>query len=192
MSGPPAVRIGRIEYVAVVAPVGFRVVHRGVGGPDQGLGVPAVVREEADADAQGDPQSLRTKAVGPLHGMQQLPAEAEGILDLLDLRQKDDEFVAALAADRVGEADAGKQPAGGGLQDLVAGRVPEGVVDGLEMIQVQEEQADLLAMVMAHGGGMRMTERLLEEVFYPAFGNAALAARLRTTLSKFRVIKPLK
>ena len=32
-------------------------------------------------------------------------------------------------------------------------------------------------IVLAHGGGMRMTEKLLEEVFYPAFGNAALAAR---------------
>ena len=32
-------------------------------------------------------------------------------------------------------------------------------------------------IVLAHGGGMRMTQKLLEEVFYPAFGNAALAAR---------------
>jgi hydrogenase expression/formation protein HypE len=32
-------------------------------------------------------------------------------------------------------------------------------------------------IVLAHGGGMRLTARLLEEVFYPAFGNAALAAR---------------
>ena len=32
-------------------------------------------------------------------------------------------------------------------------------------------------IVLAHGGGMRLTERLLEDVFYPAFGNPALAAR---------------
>jgi hydrogenase expression/formation protein HypE len=32
-------------------------------------------------------------------------------------------------------------------------------------------------IVLAHGGGMRMTQRLLEEVFYPAFGNEALDAR---------------
>jgi hydrogenase expression/formation protein HypE len=32
-------------------------------------------------------------------------------------------------------------------------------------------------IVLAHGGGMRMTQKLLEEVFYPAFGNVALAAR---------------
>ena len=32
-------------------------------------------------------------------------------------------------------------------------------------------------IVMAHGGGMRLTQKLLEEVFYPAFGNEALAAR---------------
>jgi hydrogenase expression/formation protein HypE len=32
-------------------------------------------------------------------------------------------------------------------------------------------------IVLAHGGGMRLTQRLLEEVFYPAFGNEALDAR---------------
>ncbi len=32
-------------------------------------------------------------------------------------------------------------------------------------------------IVLAHGGGMRMTQRLLEDVFYPAFGNDALDAR---------------
>jgi len=32
-------------------------------------------------------------------------------------------------------------------------------------------------IVLAHGGGMSMTQRLLEEVFYPAFGNEALDAR---------------
>ncbi len=32
-------------------------------------------------------------------------------------------------------------------------------------------------IVLAHGGGMRLTAKLLEEVFYPAFGNAALALR---------------
>ena len=32
-------------------------------------------------------------------------------------------------------------------------------------------------IVLAHGGGMRMTQRLLEKVFYPAFGNEALDAR---------------
>jgi hydrogenase expression/formation protein HypE len=32
-------------------------------------------------------------------------------------------------------------------------------------------------IVLAHGGGMRATQRLLEEVFYPAFGNEALDAR---------------
>jgi hydrogenase expression/formation protein HypE len=32
-------------------------------------------------------------------------------------------------------------------------------------------------IVLAHGGGMRLSERLLEEVFYPAFGNGAAEAR---------------
>ena len=32
-------------------------------------------------------------------------------------------------------------------------------------------------IVLAHGGGMRMTQLLLEEIFYPAFGNEALDAR---------------
>jgi hypothetical protein len=53
--------------------------------------------------------------------------------------QQDGELVAAQAGDAVAGAHARGEPAGDGDEQLVAGRVAEGVVDRLEAVEVDEQ-----------------------------------------------------
>ena len=53
-----------------------------------------------------------------------------------------DELVAAQPDHHVVVANAGAQPIRRGDQHLVAGIVPEGVVDPLEVVEIQEQQRD--------------------------------------------------
>ena len=54
----------------------------------------------------------------------------------------DDELVAAEPGDGVSVADRAAQPVGDLGEHLVAGGVPEAVVDGLELVEVDEQQPD--------------------------------------------------
>ena len=58
---------------------------------------------------------------------------------LVDVLADDDELVAAEAGDEVARAHGRAQPARDLDEQLVAGRVAEGVVDDLEVVQVEEE-----------------------------------------------------
>ena len=57
-------------------------------------------------------------------------------------RQQQRELVAAEAGEQVPGAGEGAQPVGGQPQQLVAGGVPEGVVDLLELVDVEQQQRD--------------------------------------------------
>ena len=63
---------------------------------------------------------------------------------------EDGELVAAEAGDQVVLADDGVQPAGHLDQQLVAGLVPGDVVDGLEPVEVEHQQAALLDRGRGH------------------------------------------
>ena len=73
----------------------------------------------------------------------------------LDFGQQHHEFVASLAADGIGEADARLQALGDRLQQLVADRMPERIVDVLEVVEVQIHQGDLLAMTLRERDRLR-------------------------------------
>jgi hypothetical protein len=77
-------------------------------------------------------------------------------------RQHHHELVAADAADGVADAQLVHQPRGDFLQQLVADRVAERVVDGLEAIQVDEHHRGALAVAVAE------RERLREAVLQQA------------------------
>ena len=69
-------------------------------------------------------------------------SHGDGVMRAEDLREQDQELVAAVPAHRVRIADRGLQSAGHELQDLVADRMAMGVVDLLETIEVHEQNAD--------------------------------------------------
>ncbi|MNN19546.1 hypothetical protein D3C81_1327910 [compost metagenome] len=72
----------------------------------------------------------------------------------------DDEFIAADAADDVGAAQDGHQALGDELEQLVAAVVAQRIVDYLEVVQVQQQQAH--AAVLAVGARQRVGQGVVE------------------------------
>ena len=74
---------------------------------------------------------------------------------------EDGELVAADPRHRVAEADAGPQPLADRHEEAVAGVVAEAVVDGLEVVEVDEQHGDRLvaALLRARGRAGRGTAR---------------------------------
>jgi hypothetical protein len=62
--------------------------------------------------------------------------------DILQPVEHDDELVSTQSRREVGSPDMGLQPASNNLQHLVANRVTIGIVEGLELFQVQKQQAE--------------------------------------------------
>src|SRR4051794_20618174 len=79
-----------------------------------------------------------------------------------DVLAQDGELVAAQARHGVPRAQDALQPAGDGAQQLVARGVAEGVVDGLEAIEVEEEDRD--AARVAAEARHRLPEAVEEEL----------------------------
>ena len=82
--------------------------------------------------------------------------ELGGIVDGL---AQDGELVAAEARDGVAGADRVAQAARDGRQQLVAGRVAERVVDELEAVEVEEQQADRAQRQPGGGGAVHPLQR---------------------------------
>ena len=98
--------------------------------------------ELGDTDAGADGEGPVAGAVRQAEGVD----DALGDLLGLDHRagDQDGELVAAEAGDEVVLADDGVQAAGHLDEQLVAGLVPGDVVDGLEAVEVEHEQAALV------------------------------------------------
>jgi hypothetical protein len=113
-----------------------------VGIAEQHVGRDAAVAEcqtTAEADLQRhtvDHHGLRDRSARPLH-------HTFGIEQRVDVRQQQDELVASHPGDGVALANRADQPSGNLLEDLVAGVVPMGVVDLLEVVDVAEADADM-------------------------------------------------
>ena len=76
--------------------------------------------------------------IGTLHGLEDLLRHVRRVLGMAQLGEDDRELVAAEARHRVVVADAVAQPLRHLQQQLVAGGVAERVVDGLEVIEIDE------------------------------------------------------
>ena len=122
-------------------------VHRNVGVLEQRRAVVGVARIDADADARADvdldPLDEERRPEAPAQRVRHdLGSTHErGLLGrvALEVGEQDQELVAALACDDVRLSDRGAQPRPDGLQQLVAGRMPEAVVDQLEVVEVDEQ-----------------------------------------------------
>ena len=149
------------EELVVGAPHLLRRVHRRVGVADQGLGVAPVLREHRDADRRRH----RELALLDLHRLRQvlddLLRHRRGVGRALDLRQHHHELVAAGAADRVHHPQLLDQAARHFLQQHVAHRVAERVVDGLEAVEVDEHHRGLLAVAV--GERERLRQAVLQQ-----------------------------
>ena len=89
------------------------------------------------------------------HRLQHPARRDGGILRVLHFRKQHDEFIASLPADRVRSARAIHQASCDGLEKSVADRMPQGIVDVLEAIQIQEHHRRLFRMTPGQDDRLR-------------------------------------
>ena len=81
------------------------------------------------------------------------------IFRVLDLRKQYHEFIPALTAHGVRAAHTGHQALCDRLQQLVANRMSQGVVDVLEAIQIQKQHSALLAVTTGQSNRVLRSDR---------------------------------
>ena len=126
--------------------------------PQQSLRLISVRGIQADPHARRDEQLAAGHSEWGFERHQQLLRESLDVVGPGDLRQDQGEFVPSDAGDGVALPDAAPQPRRNRLQQLVAGGMAEGIVDVLEVIEVQKQHREHESVAM------RPRESLLEAV----------------------------
>ena len=187
----PVVHGGLEQAVAALA-LGLGDVHRGVGVADQLVGVGGVPRlDDRDAEAGADDQVVVVELERAAERVEDPLGGLDRRLRVVDVLEQDRELVAAEAGGGVGGADARGDALGHLEQDPVAGGVAEAVVDGLEVVEVDEQHghpdavaqrprdrvADALVEQRAVGEvGDRIVERLVGELLLERLALGDVAA----------------
>ena len=138
----PGVLVGLLEDVGLVAPERLGRIHRGVRVADEVLHPELLPGPTDDADRDRDRQrgiALDAEAL-PLDELAQLLAQRRAFLDV-GLGEDEHEFLAAVAADEVARPEVLGDGLGDPAQDDVAGGVAVRVVDRLEVVDVDEGDA---------------------------------------------------
>ena len=133
-------RHGRgVELVAVSSAL-LGVVHGGIGGLDQGIGLALVERIERNADRGGDVKLAFVHLERLAQHVQHLLRHHDRLIGMGQVLENDRELVTAQACHGIDLARATTEASGDVLEQAVAQRVSEAVVDGLESVQVEEQQ----------------------------------------------------
>ena len=159
-----------------VPPLVLGAVHGGVGVLQQGVRLLAVPRVESHADAGRDVELVLAEVERLPERRQQLAGDAHGVVLLLQLGEEHDELVATHAGDCVALANGVLEALGDQLQELVAGRVPEAVVDLLEAVEVEEHHGCLAVLLV--GGGHGDGDLVVEQVGAGQAGEVVVAGLL--------------
>src|SRR5581483_3127260 len=160
---------------SATAPLGL--VEGPVGKLNELVGVRAVVRTEADADAGAD---VDLEAVGENERRPELIdygcGDGSGILGSGKVVEQQDEFVAPHAHQGVGAADALGDPPRREAEQLVARRVAPAVVDVLEAVEIEEQNG--AALVAALGARNRFLQMRLQNKAVGQAGQRVVASEM--------------
>ena len=140
--------------VESVAPAVLGLVHRRVGMLHQRLGVPAVLRVQADADAGGNMQRVIADDQHLFQRLDDFFRHVRGGLAIPQIFQQDHELVAAQTGECILFAQQHPDAPGHGLQHGIADGVAETVVDRLEPVQVDEQHGQPACRAVGTAGGM--------------------------------------
>jgi hypothetical protein len=146
-----------VEHLGSGAAERLGLVHSDVGLVQKDFGAAPTAHGERHADARGHVVA-GTVAVAPAQLGHEASADLDGVAPARHVRGEHHELVTADAGDGVHRAENGTQPARGLLQHHVARGVTLGVVDLLEVVEVDEEDR----RVRARAGGLG--ERLVDAV----------------------------
>ena len=151
---------GRLEEAKGAAAILLGPVQRQVGVAHEHVGVQPIAGADGDADAGADVHLLAVDVVGQAHQFDHAARERSGIGRLGDAGLQNGELVAAHARDDVGVPRQRAQPFGDHLEELVAGGMAQRIVDGLEVVEIEEVSRDVFA---ALGPGEGLLEVLVEQ-----------------------------
>ena len=139
----------------------LRSVECDVGMGKQRLCVERFRSIDSDADARAAADSIAVDRERIADGLQDLVGEKGGVRRLLDADQDDGKLVAAEPSDRVGLANDRPEPLPHLLKQKIANGMAEGVVDILEVIEVEIQHRE--SLVTAARPGDCLLERLDED-----------------------------
>jgi len=151
------VHLGLEHRVAPLA-AALGAVHRQVRVPKQGLGAG---RSDCNADAGADVDLAAAQLEGRVERVEDPLRRARGVAGLGHLLDQDRELVAAQPRDRVGRSHALRDPLGGKRQQPVTGAVSEAVVDGLEPVEITEQDTGLMTRPV--GARQRVSQPVKQE-----------------------------
>src|SRR5215467_15533098 len=136
----------RLEKAISTATISFGPIEREVGILQELVRVDAVVRRDGDTDAYVGRDVVPT-------GLERNPEQVENPLrhvgSICDIAEPDldnSEFVPAETRNRIGVAHTAQQSFGHCLEQLVSDRMPERVVDTLEMVEVEIVHGEAFAV----------------------------------------------
>ena len=129
----------------VPRPSTLGAVEREIGAFEQALGAGAVARHERDADAGADVEELAFGDVGSPDEVDDAPGKRLGIHRVGEARLENHELVAADACNGIGRAHRRAQAVGDPLEEHVAHRVAQRIVDRLEAVEVDQHDRAFLA-----------------------------------------------
>src|SRR6185295_5593995 len=138
-----------VEDLVARAALGLRAVHRGVRVAQHVLGLLVAGLAHRDADRGGADDLLALELDGVLQRALDALGDPDRVAGLVDVLEQHGEFVAAEAGDGVAGADGLLEAPRGLDQELVAGAVAHGVVDELEAVEVEEEDAEEAVLLAA-------------------------------------------
>ena len=142
---------GRLEEAPLVAARRLGGVHGRVGVAQQGFYRAAVVGEHRHPQAGTDAHLHAVQIDRFVQGAGDLARHGGGAVAPLHPRQQGDEFVAAESPQHVARAQTCLQPRRHGLQQAIPLGVPQAVVDVLEAVHVQEDDAHFLPAAPRRG-----------------------------------------
>ena len=158
LAGGRPLGVGLVEEDDLALPTRLRGHHRGLCAGDELARVGRVLRPLGDADRDGDP--ARELQLDRVEALREPPRKRDRALDAA-VGHDHRELLAADPADDVAGADGRAEVVGQLGQHLVADRVPEDVVDLLEVVDVDHHDRDVRVL----GGGERqLAPKALVEV----------------------------
>jgi hypothetical protein len=135
------------EEAMGAAPFGLGGIHCEIGVLDQLIEVGTVLRCQRNADAGVGGEMMAEAVAGLPDGVMDSRDEFHHIGGAADRGPDHGEFVAAEPRDQIAPLEATLDAAGNRLQQLVADMMSERVVDALELVNVDIEQGELLALL---------------------------------------------
>jgi hypothetical protein len=129
----------RLEEAEGVAPLVLGAIERNVGVLEKASGLLSIARGERHADAGRGDDLVAIEVERLDQRREQAATKRLRLIRLLDPHLNERKLVAADARERVDLAYARLEPSRAQFEQPVAGRVPKGVVDALEAVQIEEQ-----------------------------------------------------